>query len=371
MGHYIQAVSIRWYNACAYYNVSLGMGLARLGHRVTVAGSAGSPALDRARNAGLNIFPLPDAGSGNPLALIGAVNRCRRYIRENNVTSVAVVAGSDHMLWALALRGTRIPLVRMFCNRIVSRPNPGIRLLMSATDSFVASCLPLQQQYISLYGMEQARIPVLNGGVDTARFQPDYPRDRLRSKLGIPESAFVVGVIGRFSPVKGHRYIIDAVSEASQACPNLHLVISGSDAQLSRDDIAAMVRNAGIANRTTDIGRTKDVREVIAALDVGIVASTGSEVICRIAMEYLAMGRPVIATDTNVLPEIITDGETGRIVPAGNSTAITGAIVDLATPGDHLHRMSLAARRRAESHFSLEAFARDYLKLCSKESESE
>ena len=118
-----------------------------------------------------------------------------------------------------------------------------------------------------------------------------------------------------------------------------------------------MISDEDIEGNTIVLGRSKDVRELIATCDVGVVASLDSEVICRIAMEYMAMGRPVIAADTNVLPEIVTDGQTGIVVPAGDSVSMQQAMDRLSSAPDHLEMLGKQARQRAVDEYSLASFA--------------
>ena len=124
-----------------------------------------------------------------------------------------------------------------------------------------------------------------------------------------------------------------------------------------------MVQKAGISDRTRFAGRLENSRRLISTLDAGVVASIGSETICRIAMEYMAMSVPVIATDTNSVPEIIRDGQSGIIVPAGNSPAMASAMEKFLTDSKYALDLGIGGRQIVERDYSLSAFARKTLDI--------
>jgi glycosyltransferase involved in cell wall biosynthesis len=358
MSHFIQAVTVPWYNACADYAVMLARGLHMLGHRVTFAGGKGSPAVSRARSLGFEVLERSGPVSRNPIELFRLARECRSYAREHGVAAVNVHHGRDHLFWAAALRGTGIPLVRTSGNRIPPKIHPGARyLLRNRTAGIIASCGAIRKYYTEGFGIAPERIPVINGGVDVAFFSPGRPRGMMRSMLGIPDEAFVFGIIGRYSPVKGHRYFFEAAAEVSRIFPDAWFVTAGWNAQLSCDDMRAMAERTGIIERTRFTGRQNDIRDLIGSINAGVIASVGSETVCRIVMEYMAMGIPVIAAGTNVIPEIVLDGVTGWIVPPADSAAMAAAMERLLTSREGAASLGVNGRKRVEREFSLERFA--------------
>lgn len=358
MGHYIQAITVPWYNACADYAVMLARGLSALGHRVTVTGGEDCPAVERARELGIETLGQSSPKRKNPFALAALARIYRRYALEQGVTAVNVHHGPDHLVWALALAGTGIPLVRSSGNQVRPNRHPAASYLhRHRTAGIIASCRTIQGYYTDGFGLDPNRIPVINGGVDCGRFHPGYPRNTLRKTLGIPEDAFLFGIIGRFSPVKGHRFFFQAARRVWESCPDAWFVVAGWDAQLNGQDMISLARDAGIFERIRFSGRQKEVRDLIASLDAGVIASVGSETVCRIAMEYQAMGIPVVGTDTNVIPEVIVHGETGYIAPAGDAEAMGAAMRMLALSPEAARKLGAAGRQHAEREYSLERFA--------------
>ena len=361
MGHYIQAVTIRWFNACACYTLALAQGLVASGHRATIVAGAGSPVLEEARKRGLDVLEGSYTGSLNPVAYLRDRAVFRQFARGKDATLVNVHTGADHAVWALALAGTGIPIVRTSGNRLPPKVNPGAKFLMKRTAGIIASCRTIQEYYAGLFHTDRSRIPVINGGIDSTQFSPDYPRNRLRASLGIPGDAFTFGMVARYSPVKGHRYFFKAAGMVAERNPAVRFVVSGWDAEMTENDIRSMADKAGILDRTVIIGRQLDIRDLLGTLDAGVIASVGSETVCRIAMEYMAMGIPVVGTDINVVPEIIRDGESGFIVPAGDAKAMAAAMEHLLESNDRARSLGQRGRSIIESDYSLEAFAQKTL----------
>ena len=183
----------------------------------------------------------------------------------------------------------------------------------------------------------------------------------MKSSLGLPDNAFVFGILARYSPDKGHRYFFRAAGSLSRKRPDARFLIAGWRAQYTEQDMRMMAAEAGIADRCVFWGRETDTRGMIGCIDTGVVSSVRSETICRIAMEYMAMGVPVIGTDTNVIPEVVRHGETGLIVPAGDFPAMAAAMERMTSAPDIAARYGGNGRAVAVREYSLEVFARKTL----------
>jgi len=361
--HIVQAVTIRWYNACAHYAVTLARGLQGIGCRVTVAGGKGTPALDHARDNSIPVLALPMPPAYNIAGHKRLIDKVKRFSEKEDVSLVNVHHGVDHTAWLLGLRGTGIPLIRTSGNQYPPKVHPVSRLIMKRTGAVIATSKLVREYYLNGFGIPEFNVPVINGGVDDIFYSPDKREASLRGELGIPDNAYVFGIIGRFSPVKGHRYFIEAAGIIAQKHPQAWFLIAGSEAQMKLSDIQGMVQDAGISDRTRITGRHKNSRRLISTIDAGVVASIGSETICRIAMEYMAMNVPVIATNTNSVPEIIRDGQSGIIVPAGNSSAIVTAMEKFLEDSNYALDLGNGGRQIVERDYSLNSFARKTLDI--------
>ncbi|MFA6472349.1 MAG: glycosyltransferase family 4 protein [Candidatus Latescibacterota bacterium] len=358
MSHIVQAITVPWYNACADYAVQLARGIQKVGHRVTVTGGSGSPVISKAREFGVEVYDYSSPASANPVDYYFLIKGYRKFAIENEVSLVNVHHGRDHLAWALALRGTKIKLVRTSGNQVPPNRHFGARYLIeNCTSGIIASCRTVQKYYTDVFGVKPEDIPIVNGGVDSVYFTPGYRRNVLRNSMGIPEKAFVFGIVGRFSPVKGHRYFFAAAEKIGRAHPEVWFVVSGWEAQLNEDSMKVMAADAGILDRTRFTGKQTDIRDLLGVLDAGIIASVGSETICRIAMEYMAMGIPVIGADTNVIPEIIRNGRNGYVVSQADPHALEHGMELLIDSPERLREFGKNGREIIEEEYSLEKFA--------------
>lgn len=362
MKHFVQAVTLRWYNACAYYAVALTRGLMHHGYKVTFVGGYDTPAVKKARELGCDVFDLPKLRYHGPFSFFTLADVYRKFAFENKVTLVNVHDGRDHLIWSVALRGTGIPLIRTSGNQIPPKNHTGARFLMKKTSGIIATCSTIRNFYTESFGMRPEKIPVIHGGIDSDFYSIRHPRYLLRKKHCIPDNAFVFGIIARFSPDKGHTFFFRAAEIVAKKYPEAWFVVAGWNAQLKEADIRSMASGVGILERTLFPGRYPDSRELISLLDVGVIASVRSETVCRIAMEYMAMGIPVVATDTNVIPEIVRHGRSGFIVQAGNPEAMASAMVEMRESKEKARTFGQNGRFIIESEYTLSSFASQTLR---------
>lgn len=186
----------------------------------------------------------------------------------------------------------------------------------------------------------------LGNGVDVERFAPgavsESRRQELRSELGIPKDATVIGTVGRVVREKGYGELLEAARELTRDPAVRFLAVGAldSDAEVTSQDGAMLF-----------VPWSPDIREFLAIMDVFVLASW-REGVPRSALEAAAMGKPLVLTDIRGCREIVRPGEEGFLVPTRDPPALSHAIKALALDEDLRQRMGRAARRRAELHFS-------------------
>ena len=176
----------------------------------------------------------------------------------------------------------------------------------------------------------------------------------------------VIGIISRLSPVKDHQTFLKAAAILTKRYANVQFLISGEEAQFSHEDLFRVARKLNIQDKVIFLDRQDNIKKLIGILDIGVVASKGSEVICRISVEYMAMGKPQVVTSINVLPEIIEDGKNGFIVPPGDAIAMAEKLSHLIDNHDLRIRMGNQARQIAETKYSYSALIDKTLKVYQK-----
>jgi glycosyltransferase involved in cell wall biosynthesis len=174
---------------------------------------------------------------------------------------------------------------------------------------------------------------VIHHGAELPGSAPPTPKSRARARitLGLPEDALVVGSVGNFTPKKDHRTLLEATARAALQHDGLQLVLVGSG-PLERA-LRDATRSLGLMDRVVFAGSRDDVAELLPAFDV-FALSSRNEGLPISLLEAMAAGVPCVATSVGGVPEIVTDGDEGLLVAAGDAAALSGALSTLlGTPG--------------------------------------
>jgi len=138
--------------------------------------------------------------------------------------------------------------------------------------------------------------------------------------------------------------------------PFTHVVIAGGgDLEEYLRDLASEV---GVADRVHVLGPRKDVPALMHAIDVFAMPSIW-EGFGLVLLEAMAAGRPIVASRVATIPEVVVDGETGLLVPAGDPVALADALAQLAHDPALARRLGEAGRERLRQHFSIEKMVGD------------
>lgn len=194
------------------------------------------------------------------------------------------------------------------------------------------------------------KVVTIPNGVDT-RAAPARRPDDTRSDLGLPAEAPVVGMLARLAPQKGIVEFIRAARAVADTSPDVHFVLAGEGPL--KEDALALRREIALEDRLHILGEIEWPRELIAALDVLVVASV-SEGSSVVAMEAMALGKPVVATAVGGVPEVVSDGETGILVEPGDSGALARGIEELLASPERARDLGERGRRRAAAHFDVQ-----------------
>jgi len=206
-------------------------------------------------------------------------------------------------------------------------------------------------------GVDSGLITVIANGVDVDQLR----RAASSVRRGAPSAAGpCVGFVGRLERIKGCELFIRAAARLAGDDPTMRFTIAGTG---SRESAIRRLANAlGVADRVEFLGYVESVPPVLAGLDVLVVPSL-SEASSLIAMEALALGVPVIASDVGGLPEVVTHGENGLLVPPGDVEAIASAVTRVVSDREWARALGDAGARRVEERFTVEQMVRGYLGL--------
>ncbi len=208
------------------------------------------------------------------------------------------------------------------------------RITSLITDTVLTLTEGLRRELADKYRVARPeRITVLPLGLDLQRFA-DTPRKtgQFRQVWGIPTDAPLIGIAGRFVPVKNHALFLQTAAQIHAQRPDAYFVMLG-DGEL-RADIEAQIDALGLRERVIVTGWQRDLTAAYADMDVFVISSVNEGTPVTV-IEALTAGCPVVATQVGGLPDLLEGGRFGALAPSGDAAALTHAILDtLSTPPD-------------------------------------
>lgn len=222
----------------------------------------------------------------------------------------------------------------------------------------VANCEDVRQQLIR-EGVPAQKVRTIYNGLDLERVQPaPTERKEILKSLNLPQGARFVTIMANMrahvrgpEPIcfKDHPTFLRAARRVYESVPEAAFIIGGEGELL--DATRELARSLGIEDRTFFIGRCQDVGSVLSVSDVCVLSSS-SEGFSNAILEYMAAGRPVVATDVGGAKEAIVHGETGYLVPAGDHEKMANHIISLLLDHESASSMGESGRRRVNETFS-------------------
>jgi N-acetyl-alpha-D-glucosaminyl L-malate synthase BshA len=218
------------------------------------------------------------------------------------------------------------------------------RFSIAQSNGITAVSAYLKRETTDHFGIPEGDIEVIPNFVDMATYgRESYPCHR--SKLARPGEKVLMH-ISNFRPVKRVRDVVRIFHRVQASIP-ARLVFIGDGPE--RSAAAEEAGSLGVADRVVFLGKLDSVAELLACADLFLLPSS-SESFGLVALEAMASGTPVVASDAGGLPEIVRDGEAGHLAPVGDVEAMASAAVELLGDEARWRRFSDNARRIAEDY---------------------
>jgi glycosyltransferase involved in cell wall biosynthesis len=340
--------------------VSTMEGLERAGyHGTLVLGPESEPALlTDARRRGCRIVEVSalvrDVAPARDLRALVALTRLLRRRRPAIVHTHTSKAG---FVGRLAARLAGVPAV-------IHQPHGHIfygywgaprtalfvafeRLAARWTDTIVALTEREVADHLERGIGRPAQYAVVPSGVPTAALRAAASsRAEARARLGLPSDAYVVAAVGRLVPVKGFDLLVGALPRLVARVPAARVLLIGDGED--RAALEAQAAALGVTDRLHITGAVSDVAAHLAAADV-LAAPSRNEGMGRVLVEAMALALPVVGAAVGGIPDVIVDGECGRLVPPEDAGALADALADLGLDATLRAKLGAAARPRAEA----------------------
>jgi glycosyltransferase involved in cell wall biosynthesis len=318
-------------------------GLEARGHRAWIVSHPASPFTQLAPRD-VTIIPKPLGMDYNPAIIIFLA----AFIKRRHVDVVVTNIQKEVIAGGLAARLCGIPNVRMLGNEHDLNDRVRWRQQMLVDHTIVPSDTTLRLAMKAVSWLEPERFSTVYAGRDPVAYSEAEIGD-LRRRWGIPENALVLGTTARLTEVKGIDRLIAAFETVVRSHPQTYLVITGEGPE--RERLAALGERLGISDHVVFAGFSTEPMKTAAAYDVAVLNST-VEGFPYVIVEYMAAGRPVVATDVGGVSEIVRDGENGLLVAPGDHDGLVRSLLALRVSSDLRRRLAENAIQTIRAGFS-------------------
>ncbi|MEE9614102.1 MAG: glycosyltransferase family 4 protein [Thermodesulfobacteriota bacterium] len=280
--------------------------------------------------------------------------RLPRYITREGFDVVNVHLSHDHFIGGLAARlsSGKPVVIRTDHKREPLKATAGNRFMVGAfTDGLITFSEAAREEEISSFGLDGemvARIPTV---VDCERFDPSREFSDMRKELGIAADDMVVGVVARFQRYRRMETFFEAFSKAAAEVPNLKALLVGRSSHID-ETVHKPIDKLGLEDKVIVPGYfTERYEDILAAMDIFVFLMAGSDGTGRAMREAMAMGKPVLASRTGMLPEMIEEGADGFVFD--DAEQLSELMVRLAREKGLRISMGARGREKAVNDFSV------------------
>jgi glycosyltransferase involved in cell wall biosynthesis len=255
-----------------------------------------------------------------------------------------------HTFHGHVLHGYYSPLMSW----LLRRAERGLGLL---SDRLVTVSEQVKRDLVRYHVAGADRITVIPLGLDLEPFLASAGhRGKLRHELGLRDREPLIGIVGRIFPIKNHRLFLETAARVAAQLDGARFLVVGDG--ILRQAMEDYARALGIADRVVFTGWRRDLPSIYPDLDV-LVVSSNNEGTPVSAIEAMAAGCPVVATRVGGLPDLIADGQTGRLVPPRDPAALAASILRLLGDREMARRLGEAAQATVARRFTVERLCRD------------
>ncbi|NSW55493.1 MAG: glycosyltransferase family 4 protein [Armatimonadetes bacterium] len=299
---------------------------------------------DRLANSWIQSVGVVSRALGPVSNLISALRQVRPDLVHTNTLKA-------HMLGSAAAKLLGLPLV--WHVRDILEPGGALTWLIRAGRWSKPRVIAISNAVRDQFEGCNIDVEVIYNGIPLDRFAPGPADEALRDEFGITSGARVITVVGRLTPWKGHRVLLEALNLILPEYPDAVLIVVGEVAFWETDylgELQGYAQELGVAQAVRWLGFRDDVAEILALTDVFALPSE-NEPFGRAIIEAMAAGKPVVATRSGGVPEIVVDGETGLLVEPRSKTQLAQAICQLLGDTQMAARMGQAGLERAKRSF--------------------
>jgi glycosyltransferase involved in cell wall biosynthesis len=320
------------------------------GYRCAVVSlSAEMPLAGRFREAGVEVHGCEGRGGWD----ISVIGRLARIIKETRPGMVHSLLFHANVAARRAARKVGLPTDRVICEIQTVEVERRWHLLVDRWTHrgcrFTIGNSPSVIEHLAVKaGIPRDRLRLVCGGIDRGPLREAVPIGR--AALGVAGDLPIVLWAGRLDPVKGLSILVEAFRSVIADC-DAYLLLAGEGPL--REALDRQIMDRGLTERVHLLGARDDIPGLLKAADVFVFPSR-TEGLPNALLEAMAAGCPIVATDVPGCRDLVTDGDTGLLVPYDDTEALSGAITGLLRDRELATRLGRRAREVAGSEWNIE-----------------
>jgi len=326
------------------------------GHAVWLACLPGSRLAQDARQLHITTLTLPVHGYVHP----GPVWRLAKFLRAEKIHIIHCQHSRDIATLVPAMRLSRLPVPIVLSKRMgsyISKKDLFHRYTYRHVRRVLAISNVIHRNVLATTPIAPERVVTFFDAVDLRRFTTSPGQRQLtRNMFGVPGQTVVVGFVGRMSPGKGHEELLQAARLLRARGRDVRFLVVG-DASHGEEEYARTIRTLArtleVEECVTFAGYRADIPALMAAFDI-LAFPSHAESFGVVLIEAMAMGLPVVSTNTDGVVDIVADGQSGIMVPRQDARALADGLERLIGDPDLRVRMGKAGRVRVEELFDQE-----------------
>lgn len=222
------------------------------------------------------------------------------------------------------------------------------KLASRITDKIVALTNREKEDHLRLRIANDDKFIIIHSGIDLKKFKElsFNEKQNLKRDLGIPENILIIGTAGRLEPVKGPEFLIEAAKYIILKYPNTHFLFSG-DGHL-KQNLEERASELGIEKNIIFLNWRDDVAKIISIYDVFVLPSL-NEGMGRVLVEAMALGKPIVASNIGGIPDLVSHGKNGFLVPPKDPRELANCIQILIEDEEKKAKMGKAGKEIVEN----------------------
>jgi glycosyltransferase involved in cell wall biosynthesis len=328
----------------------------RQGHGVYLLCPPRTKLADEAGGIGIEVIPYKIRSPWEPKSIL----RIKNLIRDLKIDVLHTHSSVDSWAGGLAGRWARVPVLVRTRHISVRVRRPWLNRIYYLPDAIITTGEHIRRELLQTHKIPAERIVSIPTGADLGRFHPGPPDLELKKRMGLPIDSPVITLVAVLRAQKRHELVIAAAAEVIKVFPQARFLFVGDGP--GRNRVEQEIKKAQLEAQILMTGYREDIPAILSFTDLGIISSV-AEGIPQFLFQIMAMGKPVIATEVGGIPEIVTSGVTGVLIPPEDPAALVKAIVQaLGDPGS-ARRLGAEGRRLVEQGYTVEKMAEKVYKV--------